>query len=69
MRELLSRPNPATILSLIALFVALGGSAYAAARITGANVKNNSLTGRDIRNHSIGGRDLRARVLRPGRAP
>jgi hypothetical protein len=35
-------------LALTALFVALGGSAYAVGRITGADVSNNSLTGKDV---------------------
>jgi hypothetical protein len=59
------RPSPALILSAMALFVALGGTAYALT-ITGKNVKNNSLTGADIRdirsadirNYSIAGKDI-----------
>jgi hypothetical protein len=55
-RILRRRPSPALIVSALALFVALGGSAYALT-ITGANVRNNSLTGADIRN--VRGGDLR----------
>jgi hypothetical protein len=58
-------------LALIALFVALGGSAGATGLITGEDVQNHSLTGLDIRNHSLGGKKLRsgsvgARPLRRG---
>jgi hypothetical protein len=41
------------VVSLLALFVALGGASYAAIKITGKNVKNGSLTGQDIEKHSI----------------
>jgi hypothetical protein len=43
----------------LALFVALGGSSYAAVAITGRDVRDGSLTGRDIRNNSLTGRDIR----------
>lgn len=49
----LRRPTPATILAALALFVALGGSVYAAARINGARVKRNSLPGNRVRVGSL----------------
>jgi hypothetical protein len=52
--------SPSLAVSLLALVVALGGTAYAAALITGRDVKNNSLTGADIKNRSIKARDLAA---------
>jgi hypothetical protein len=52
--------TPATWISLLALFVALGGTAYAAVKITGKEVVNNSLTGADIKNGSISAADLSA---------
>ncbi len=42
----------------VALFVALGGSSYAATRVTGAAVEDGSLTGADIRAHSITSRNI-----------
>ena len=59
----------ANVTATLALFVALGGSAYAAATITGRDVRNNSLTGRDVR--SLTSKDvkdgsLRAVDFRPG---
>jgi len=45
--------------SLIALFVALGGSSYAAIKVTGKNVKNSSLTGMDVKNSSLTTADVK----------
>lgn len=42
-------PRHATIVAYFALFVALGGTAYAADEWTGANIVNESLTGVDIK--------------------
>jgi len=51
-------PSPATVLSVIALMVALGGSAYAALAVTGKDVENGSLTGRDVKKNSLGGKQI-----------
>lgn len=48
----------------VALFVALGGTSYAATRVTGATVQDGSLTGADIRAHSITSSNL-ALAARP----
>jgi hypothetical protein len=53
-------------IGLVALIVALGGSAYAAATITGAGVKDGSLTGRDVKDRSLTQRDLRIGSLPAG---
>jgi hypothetical protein len=52
-------PSPAMAVALIALFVALGGGAYAAIVVTGGNVKNGSLTGVDFKKRSLHGSKLR----------
>ena len=58
-RILRHRPSPALVISAIALFVALGGSAYALT-VSGRDVVNGSLTGADIKNKSLNGaRELR----------
>jgi hypothetical protein len=57
--KLRKRLTFANVVSLIALFVALGGSSYAAISITGKNVKNSSLTGKDIKNSSLTGSDVK----------
>jgi hypothetical protein len=46
------------VITTLALFVALGGSSYAALTITGGNIRNGTLTGADLRNESVTGRDL-----------
>jgi hypothetical protein len=56
-------PSPAMIVALIALFVALSGSATAALVITGANIKNGTVTGRDLKNNSITGLDVKESSL------
>jgi hypothetical protein len=57
------RPSPALPISMVALFVALGGSAYALT-ITGGDVVNGSLTGSDIKNRSLTQADLKGRALK-----
>ena len=52
------RPSPAMVVALIALFVALGGSAYALT-ITGASIVNGSVRGADIKNYSLTGKDVK----------
>jgi hypothetical protein len=64
----------ANVISLVALFVALGGTSYAALTITGKNVRNSSLTGRDVKNSSlttsdVKNRSLLARDFRTGQLP
>ena len=49
----------ANVVSVIALFVALGGSSYAAIKVTGKNVTDSSLTGKDVRNSSLRGVDVK----------
>jgi hypothetical protein len=50
-------PSPAMVVALVALFMALGGSAYALV-ITGASIRNGTVTGRDIKNRSLSGSDV-----------
>ena len=45
--------RPANGIALLALCLALGGTAVAASTITGRLVKDNSLTGKDVRNRSL----------------
>jgi hypothetical protein len=41
------------------VFIALGGSSYAALRITGSQVADGTLTGRDVKNSSLTGVDIK----------
>jgi hypothetical protein len=52
-------PSPAMIVAIAALFVAFGGSAYAAIVITGHNIKNGTVEGSDIKNGSLASRDMK----------
>lgn len=49
----------ANVVATVALFAALGGSSYAAIRVTGRDVQDGSLTGADVRNSSLTGADVR----------
>ena len=67
-----ARLTYANVVATIALFVALGGSSYAAITITSRNVPRNALTGadirgltgRDVRNNSLTGRDVKRLTTR-----
>lgn len=48
----------------LALFVAVGGTSFAAITITGMNVKDGSLTGADVKDGSLGSTDVRNGSLR-----
>ena len=70
MYQRIGRPSPALVISVIALFVALGGTGYAAATgsidgreiknssVASTDVKNSSLTGTDVKNNSLTGSDV-----------
>jgi hypothetical protein len=61
------RPSHATVVAYLALFTALGGSAYAVATITGKDIKNRSITKIDIKKNNLTGREILERQL--GRVP
>jgi hypothetical protein len=58
LRALRQQLTYANAMATIAAFIALGGGAYAAATITGRDVKDSSLTGKDLRRNSVGGKQL-----------
>lgn len=47
------RPSPSLVISILALFVALGGSAYAASKIGTKNIKNNAITSAKIKKNAV----------------
>ena len=49
----------ANAMSTLAVFVALGGSSYAALHVDGGDVENGSLTGTDVNNNSLTGKDVK----------
>ncbi len=58
------RPSPAMVVALMALFVALGGSSYAALRVGSKQIVNNSIRSKDIRNGNVTSRDLKNNDVR-----
>ncbi|NLT06104.1 MAG: hypothetical protein GXY03_07315 [Solirubrobacterales bacterium] len=63
--------NPASVLALVALFVALGGVSYAAATIHGKNIKNGTITTKKLKNGTVTNAkvkkgSLKANRLSPG---
>jgi hypothetical protein len=59
-------PSPATAIALVALFVAVGGTAYAAATVTGRDIRNGTVTTADIKNRSLKAVDFRRGTIRRG---
>jgi hypothetical protein len=53
------RPSPALVISILALFVALGGSAYAASKIGTKQIKNNAITAAKIKNNAVTGAKIK----------
>ena len=58
----LRQPSPATVISLVALFVSLSGVSYAAVKIGSSQIKDNSITGKDIKNKSLTAADISGRL-------
>jgi hypothetical protein len=54
----------ANVVATVALFVAVGGSSYAALRIGSRDIRNNSVRSVDVRNNGIASKDVRNRGLR-----
>ena len=67
--RVLSHLTYANVVATLCLFIVVGGTSYAAIKVTGRNVVNNSLTGADIKNGSISGApvDLGVKVIEGGR--
>lgn len=60
MRKVLGkRPAPANLISLLALFIALGGTSYAAVVLTGKNIKNGTITSKDIKSSTLTGKQIK----------
>jgi hypothetical protein len=65
-RSIRTRLTFSNAIACIALFVALGGSSYAAAQLTGASIRDNSITTKDIRDRSLLAKDFKAGQLPAG---
>ena len=55
-------------LALVALFVALGGTSYAAAQIGSAQIKDGAVKGRDVKDGSLSAKELKPGTLLAGPA-
>lgn len=53
----------ANVMSTLAVFLVLGGSAYAAGKISGSSLKNNSVSGKKLKSGSVSNSKLRANAV------
>jgi hypothetical protein len=53
----------ANVMSTLAIFFVLGGSAYAAARINGSQIKNGTISGKKLRYNTISGKKIRVSTI------
>ena len=60
------RPSVALIVAFVALFAALGGTGYAALKITGKNIVNGTVSGADIDNKSLSDKEIKPDTLDGG---
>jgi hypothetical protein len=65
--RLRQRMTYANVMSTLAVFIALGGSSYAAVRINGKSIKNRSIAAAKLKRNSLTGREIRESRL--GRVP
>jgi hypothetical protein len=63
--KLLARLSYANVVATLALFFALGGTAYAAATIGSADIVNNSIRSKDIHNGTVANKDLQPGIRVP----
>jgi len=68
------RPSPALIISLLALFVALGGTSYAAMKVNGKDISNRSIAGSKIKKNVLTTKEVKDKSLlkadfKPGQIP
>ncbi|HET6867165.1 MAG TPA: hypothetical protein VFH80_14695 [Solirubrobacteraceae bacterium] len=72
LHRLRKRLTYANVMSTLAVFIALGGSSYAAFTINGASIKNRSIAGKKLRHNTLTGVQIKesqlARVPRAKRA-
>jgi hypothetical protein len=56
------------VFATVALFAALSGTSYAAIKVTGKQIKNNSIASTDVKNFSVGRGDLAKGILESTKA-
>jgi len=68
-KSLRQRLTYANVMSTLAVFIALGGSSYAAVKINGANLKNRSISAGKVKRNTLTGREIRECGLAGCREP
>src|SRR3954447_23281656 len=63
MRRHLKLPSASTAVALLALFVALAGTGYAAVKVNGKNIKNKTIAGKKLKNRTITGGKFKSNTL------
>jgi hypothetical protein len=58
-----SRLTYANVMSTLAMFIALGGSSYAAVRISGSSITNRSIPGKKVRHNALTGWEIKESSL------
>ncbi len=62
--KLFSQGRYATVASTLALVVALGGTSYAAAMLTGADITDGTITSADVKNNNLKSKDVKNGALK-----
>ncbi len=57
------RPTPSLVISILALIVALGGTAYAAGRINGSAIVGQSISGHKLKKNTLNGNQINNQKL------
>jgi hypothetical protein len=60
-------PSPALIISIVALFVALGGTSYAAVKLNGKDIKKGTVAGKALKKNTLTGVQIKESKL--GKVP
>jgi hypothetical protein len=61
--RLYRRLTYSNVMATVAVFIALGGSSYAVARISGSQLKNNSVAGKKLKRNTLGGKRIKESSL------
>ena len=67
MKPSIKMPSPAMVVALVALFVSLGGSAYAVSKVGTNQIKNNAVTTPKIKNNAVTVAKLKSGAVRGNR--
>jgi hypothetical protein len=63
MRRHIRQPSASTAVALLALFVALGGTGYAAVKVNGKTIKTRTITGKKFKNNTLTGKQIKESKL------